>query len=422
MQNKIVFLVTLLFIVHFSYAQKEKAAEITEVLCSDSLFGRGYVKDGVNKAANYIAGEFKKSGLNPYFEDSYFQTFKFNVNTFPGKMSVVLNGEKLTPGKDFIVHEMSGSFSGKLNLTYPIDSLVLEEHDLLRTALNEIESNEANSFFVDARGTNPQKEGELIRNLVFLAKRAPVVITTSQKFTWSVGRQKLNYPVIILKEEHVEKEMNLEIDIESKFIQNFESKNVVGYLPSKKKKAETIVFTAHYDHLGGMGTEAYFPGANDNASGTAMLISMADYFKNNPIDYNLLFIAFAGEEAGLLGSKYFVEEKTMKLKEIKFLLNLDIMGSGEEGITVVNGKQLKEPFEKLQKINQEKNYLEKVKPRGETQNSDHYYFYQEGVPSFFIYTMGHNKHYHDVYDTHDELSFAAYDNIVKLLVDFVESM
>lgn len=422
MQNKFALIVTLFFLAHFSFAQKEKAAEITEVLCSDSLFGRGYVKEGVNKAADYIASEFKKSGLDPYFEDSYFQTFKFNVNTFPGKMSVVLNGEQLSPGKDFVVHEMSGSFSGKLNLTHPIDSLILEEHDLLRSALNEIESNEANAFFVDTRGTSPQKEGELIRNLVFLAKRAPVLITTGQKFTWSVGRQKLNYPVILLKEGNVSEEMNLEIDIEAKFIQNFESKNVVGYIPSTKKKAQTIVFTAHYDHLGGMGTEAYFPGANDNASGTAMLISMADYFKENPIDYNLMFIAFAGEEAGLLGSKYFVEDKSIKLKDIKFLLNLDIMGSGEEGITVVNGKQLTAPFEKLQEINQKKNYLEKVKPRGETQNSDHYYFYKEGVPGFFIYTMGHNKHYHDVYDTHEELSFAAYDNIVKLLVDFVESM
>lgn len=422
MLNKYFLITALIFVGQFSFAQKEKAAEITEVLCSDSLFGRGYVKDGVNKAADYIASEFEKSGLEPYFEESYFQSFEFGVNTFPGKMSVVLNGKELIPGKDYIVHEMSGSYSGKLDLTYPIDSAVLKEHDLLRTALNEIESKAANAFFVDARGTTAQKEAELLRNLVFLAKKAPVVITTGQKFTWSVGRQKLNSPVIILKEEHVSEDMNLEVDIEAEYNKNFKSKNVVGYLPSGKKKAKTIVFTAHYDHLGGMGTKAFFPGANDNASGTAMLISMADYFKENPVDYNLMFIAFAGEEAGLLGSKYFVEQNSIKMKDIEFLLNLDIMGSGEKGITVVNGKQLKEPFEKLQEINTEKNYLVKVKPRGETQNSDHHYFYKEGVPSFFIYTMGHNQHYHDVFDTHEELSFAAYDNIVKLLIDFVEAM
>jgi len=422
MLNKLGFLIALIFVGHFSFAQKEKAAEITEVLCSDSLFGRGYVKNGVNKAADYIASEFEKSGLEPYFDDSYFQTFKFNVNSFPGAMSVVLNGKELIPGKDFIVHEVSGSYTGKLDFATTLDSTVLEEQVQLKTVLDEIDAGEANAFFVDARGTTPQKEAELSRSLILLAKKAPLVITTGHKFMWAVGRQKLNYPIIILKEELVTEDLKLEVDIEAKFIENFESKNVVGYLPSSNTKAKTIVFTAHYDHLGGMGTETYFPGANDNASGTAMLISMADYFKKNPVDYNLMFIAFAGEEAGLLGSKHFVEEKSMKLKNIEFLLNLDIMGSGEEGITVVNGKQLEEPFEKLQEINNEKNYLTQVKPRGETQNSDHYYFYKEGVPSFFIYTMGHNKHYHDVYDTHEELSFAAYDNIVKLLVDFVESM
>lgn len=422
MLNKFAFIIALIFVGHFSFAQKEKAAEITEILCSDSLFGRGYVKNGVNKAADYIASEFEKSGLEPYFEDSYFQTFKFSVNTFPGDMSVVLNGTELVPGKDFVVHEVSGSYSGKLNFATTLDSTVLEEQDQLRTVLDEIDSGEANAFFVDARGTTPKKEAELSRSLILLAKNAPLVITTGQKFTCTVGRQQLNHPIIILKEELVAEDMKLEIAIEAKFIQNFKSKNVAGYLPSSNKKAKTIVFTAHYDHLGGMGTEAYFPGANDNASGTAMLISMADYFKENPIDYNLLFIAFAGEEAGLLGSEHFVKEKSMKLKDIEFLLNLDIMGSGEKGITVVNGKQLKEPFEKLQKINDEKNYLTQVKSRGETQNSDHYHFYKEGVPSFFIYTMGHNQHYHDVYDTHEELSFAAYDNIVKLFVDFVESM
>lgn len=422
MQIKIILALFAFNVVFSGFSQHEKAMKITEVLCSDSLFGRGYVKDGVNKAADYLAVEFEKSGLQPFFDDLYFQSFAFDVNTFPGKMSVKLNEKQLTPGKDFVVNSVSGSFSGKLRLASKIDTSVLEDPSSLKKAISEIESDEANAFFVDLRNTTVKKENEMLYSLTFLANKAPVVITTSQKFTWSVGREKMQFPYVILKEEHASSNMEFEIDVEAKFVQDFESKNVAGYLPSGKKRAKTIVFTAHYDHLGGMGTEAYFPGANDNASGTAMLISMADYFKENPVDYNLLFIAFAGEEAGLLGSKFFVEEKSMKMKDIEFLLNVDIMGSGEEGITVVNGVQLKEPFEKLQEINNEKNYLAQVKPRGETQNSDHYYFYKEGVPSFFIYTMGHNKHYHDVYDTHEELTFAAYDNIVKLLVDFVEAL
>jgi Zn-dependent M28 family amino/carboxypeptidase len=115
-----------------------------------------------------------------------------------------------------------------------------------------------------------------------------------------------------------------------------------------------------------MGENAYFPGANDNASGTTMLVTLAQYFKENPSKYNLVFIAFAGEEAGLVGSEYFVNHPFFKLKKIKFLLNLDIMGSGEEGITVVNATEHKKEFEVLDKLNKEENFLSKIKKRATT--------------------------------------------------------
>ena len=182
------------------------------------------------------------------------------------------------------------------------------------------------------------------------------------------------------------------------------------------------MFTAHYDHLGRMGSETYFPGGNDNASGTAMLLTMAKYFKENPSDYNILFVAFAGEEAGLLGSKHFVEETPIKLKKIKFVLNLYSMGSGEEGITAVNATGCTEEFELLQSINEELNLLAKVKSRGPTANSDHYWFTQQGVPAFFIYTMGPNKNYHDIFDTYEDLSFKEYEDITRLLVTFVDRL
>jgi Zn-dependent M28 family amino/carboxypeptidase len=201
-------------------------------------------------------------------------------------------------------------------------------------------------------------------------------------------------------------------------IEEYASRNVIAYLPAKKKSKKTIVYTAHYDHLGRMGTNTYFPGANDNASGTAMLLSMAAYFKKNPVDYNVLFIAFAGEEAGLVGSKHFVENPTFKLKKMSFLLNLDIMGSGEEGVTVVNATLYEKQFALLQEINKEKQLLTQVKLRGPAANSDHYWFTQFNVPAFFIYTMGPNKHYHDIFDTYEELSFVEYQDITTMLVEF----
>ncbi|HZH86710.1 MAG TPA: M20/M25/M40 family metallo-hydrolase [Brumimicrobium sp.] len=413
-----------LFISLLTFGQEEKARRVTEVLCSDSLYGRGYVNNGVNKAADFLKDEFEKAGLQPYFDNaSYFQTFEFDVNTFPGIVELRVDDKILQPGVDFLVDEVSGSFDGELNLI-EVDTNVLSKLYLLDPMVEKVRTGEKNGFFIDLSGMTPQAAYGAVYQFNSLAILGAVVYVTDQKFTWSVGRKQLKYPILHVKKGEIDPKSTLNVKIDAEMVKNFQSKNVVGYLPAKKKKAETIIFTAHYDHLGGMGTEpqTYFPGANDNASGTAMLISMADHFVANPSEYNIVFIAFAGEEAGLVGSEYFVKSKTINFSKIKFLLNLDIMGSGEEGITVVNGRIHEKSFDQLKAINDDKKYLAQVKSRGETANSDHYHFHVKGVPSFFIYTMGPNKNYHDVYDTYEELSFSAYNNIVKLLVEFVEQL
>jgi Zn-dependent M28 family amino/carboxypeptidase len=171
-----------------------------------------------------------------------------------------------------------------------------------------------------------------------------------------------------------------------------------------------------------MGKETYFPGANDNASGVGMLLYLAQELSlKRDSNFNYVFIAFGAEEAGLVGSHYFVEHPLFDLKKIRFLLNTDIMGSGEEGITVVNATLFKTEFEKLTQINLEANYLTQVKSRGPAANSDHYFFTEKGVPAFFVYTMGPNKHYHDIQDTAEELSYAAFEPLAKLLLAFIGS-
>jgi len=424
LKNNLKYLFLVLLLSGGIYGQEEKARRITKVLCSDSLYGRGYLKDGTNKAGRFLASEFEESGLVAYLNDSsYLQPFSLDVNTFPGKVSLTVDGNQLHPGVDFVVDPISGGGNGTMSFI-TIDSTIMDNPDLLQPMVAKVKNEEANAFFVDLAGVSLKLENELQYQLKGLARFAPVIFTTSRKFTWSVGRVQIKHPIFIVKEGTISPNNSVSFDVEATFKKDFVSNNVVGFLPGTKKRAKTIVFTAHYDHLGGMGTEesTYFPGANDNASGTAMLISMADYFRENRTKYNMLFIAFAGEEAGLVGSEFFVKNSPIKMKKIKFLLNLDIMGSGEKGITVVNGAVLEKPFNKLKKINDNKGYLDQVKKRGETQNSDHHHFYEKGVPSFFIYTMGDNNHYHDVYDTYEELSFAAYEDVIHLLIDFVECM
>jgi Zn-dependent M28 family amino/carboxypeptidase len=172
-----------------------------------------------------------------------------------------------------------------------------------------------------------------------------------------------------------------------------------------------------------MGKDVYFPGGNDNASGNAMIISLAEEFLKKPLKkYNILFVAFAGEEVGLLGSKYMVERSIIPLNEIRFMLNLDIMGSGEEGITVVNSTLFPKEFKALRKLNKKLNAVPLVKPRGPAANSDHYFFTEANVPAFFIYTMGTNKHYHDIFDTYNELSFSAFDKLSMLFEHFIRKL
>jgi Zn-dependent M28 family amino/carboxypeptidase len=170
-----------------------------------------------------------------------------------------------------------------------------------------------------------------------------------------------------------------------------------------------------------MGSETYFPGANDNASGVAMLLELARYFKANKTERSIYFIAFACEEAGLLGSKHFVEHPLFPLKNIGFLMNVDIMGSGEDGVTIVNATLFENAFKQLVEINDAAQLLKVIKSRGPAANSDHYWFTKAGVPAFFMYTMGPNKNYHDIFDRYEALSFNEFEDIKKLLIQFCQS-
>jgi aminopeptidase YwaD len=174
--------------------------------------------------------------------------------------------------------------------------------------------------------------------------------------------------------------------------------------------------------LGRLGNAAYFPGANDNASGVSMLLNLAKTIKLNPLKYNVVFILFAGEEAGLLGSHYFVDHPIFPLNKIKFLVNLDLNGTGDDGATVVNSTIYTSAFDKLKKINDDQRLLSQLKTRGKAANSDHYWFTEKGVPAFFIYTMGGISAYHDIYDRPETLPLTKYKELHQLLLNFMQQL
>ncbi|MFN5633847.1 MAG: M28 family metallopeptidase [Flavobacteriia bacterium] len=399
-------------------AQIEEVRRITQRLCSPEMHGRGYVNMGDSIAAAFIANEFQVIGIEP-LKGGYFQEFEHTVNTFPGAMSLRYSQKRLTPGVHFMVDPSSSGVEATLKpKRVPIETILNQEELALeiRRINKDKELNCIALDFSKATGDTLKKIAGLSKEI---AKFLPVIEITNQKFTWSVSNERLPNPLILIQDSVYQDGQNLKTDIQTNLWEGYTSRNVIAFLPGTKGAKKTIVFTAHYDHLGRMGELTYFPGANDNASGTAMLLTLAKYFKEHPVNVNILFIAFAGEEAGLLGSEHFVNHPTFQLKKMNFLVNLDIMGSGEEGITVVNATLFADQFKLLQEINTEKGLLTQVKSRGPAQNSDHYWFTEKGVPAFFIYTMGSNKNYHDVLDTYENLTFSEYNDITTLLAEFV---
>lgn len=423
MRKQLVFLFFLGIISAVS-AQLEEARRITKTLCSSEFHGRGYVNKGDSIAARFLENEFKQIGLT-YLkgQTSFFQSFAHNVVTFPGSMMVVLNQDTLVPGEDFIVDPNSGSSNQTWKYKQLSNSELFDENIENRFNSSVVKNREnINGCIVDIRSLHGDSLNK-VKGLIIpiLAQQLDVLVITNEKFTFSVGSEPFSYSLVYVKGNYNEI-TSISTNIQSRFKENYLSTNVVGMIPAIKKTKQTIVLSAHYDHLGKMGANTYFPGANDNASGVAMLLELARYYAKNPSKYNIVFIAFAGEEAGLLGSSYFVQYPWLKLEDIHFLLNLDIMGSGEEGITVVNATIHPEKFEQLTTINKQFNYLPIIKQRGKAANSDHYWFSERGVPAFFIYTMGPNKNYHDVYDAYENLSFSKFIPISELLKKFINGL
>jgi len=378
--------------------------------------GRGYVQNGLEKAAGYIHSQFDSLGLKSFKRD-YCQKFEMGVNTFPSSLSVIIDGNELIAGVDYHMDPISGSGSGifeplifhKGNISdipEPGKLIIPGKKIILVLDPSKIQDKDSLALF------NALK--------YYHSAYLPVIVLNDSKLTWSVGNEQTKFPIIeILKTSFSEDCRSVDININTEFQENFQAMNMLAYVKGNLAPDSFMVFTAHYDHLGMMGEEACFYGANDNASGTAYLLELARHYSKQNNKYSMVFIAFAGEEAGLLGSKHYVENPLFPLERIKFLLNIDLMGSGEEGITVVNGTLFEKEFRTLTEINREQDLLSKIKIRGPAANSDHYWFTQKGVRCFFIYTLGGSRAYHDINDQYSNLTFVEFEDIFSLFTKFV---
>lgn len=352
------------------------ARKMVDTLSSTTLWGRGYTNNGMQKTADLISSAFQDYGLIPMDGKTFKQPFSYPVNTFPGKMTLQINSKPLIAGKEFIVlPESKGQ---------------------------------------QAQGRFQQKD-----SATFVNAEQGVVLLLKNKLTWSVAPQQADYTGIEVDKKALSAlPESFNLNIENLFVPEFKASNICGMVKGTQNPDSILLITAHYDHLGGMGREVYFPGANDNASGVSFLMNLAKYYAEHPQPYSIAFICFAGEEGGLLGSRYFTEHPLIDLSSIRFMINVDMVGTGEDGITVVNATLRPQEFALLNKVNTAKNYLVRINSRGPAANSDHYFFTQKGVPAFFIYTLGGISAYHDVNDRAATLPLTAYENLFRLFVDF----
>ena len=412
-------LLSLLLLIQFSITVKCHgqdslyAREVIKELTSEKYNGRGYVKEGDKKAAAYIAAEFRKHGLQPLNSKNYFQEFGFPVNTFPSCMDVSINGTTLTAGKDFIVDPGMKKTTG--------------QYDIVRIEKNMVLYSKAEIsgkwILLDTVGTGIQiKKDDWTAWKQNIFGAAGMIIVQPVKLTWSVSTEEVKFPVIeIVKSALPASPANIKLNICNKFIPRHETQNVIGYIPGKSNPDSYLFISAHYDHLGRMGTNAWFPGANDNASGIAMLLNLAKHYAQHPPEQSIVFIAFAGEEAGLIGSMYYTENPAVPLTSIKFLLNLDLLGTGDEGMMVVNATEYPQHFSRLDSINTQQQLLPKIGQRGKAANSDHYFFTEKGVPAFFCYTLGGISAYHDIYDVEKTLPLTRFKEVFQLFTEFLDT-
>lgn len=415
MKKSILIIALLAFCIALPAQNTPLYKEIVKELSSKKYQGRGYAKDGVLKAGDYIEKQFRKAGV----DEVILQPFTININTFPGKMKMWVDGRKLTPGDDFVMREYSPGVKGSFPL-YFIDTANFDFEQISK----DLQKPEYKNAFVVCDFWFPYKHGKEFSILQSdtACPNAGLLYTweTSLKFYKAYGENIAAKPIVWTTAEAVRGAKNIKLNVENKFLSNYESSNVIAKIDGESHDS-CFVFTAHYDHLGNLGRKLYFPGANDNASGTAAIITLAEYYAKHKPKYDMIFIAFSGEDANLRGSTYYVEHPIVPLSNIKYLFNLDMIGDNNPVQYCEVSEQGMKGFAEMEAINAKRHYFQSLN-RGElAANSDHYPFAVQGVPCIFYENEEGDafQYYHTANDTFEHFYSETYGLLFKLITEFI---
>ena len=197
--------------------------------------------------------------------------------------------------------------------------------------------------------------------------------------------------------------------------------NVIGLIRGTKYPDSYIAITAHYDHLGIQDGKIFF-GADDNASGTACLLTMAQYFKQHPPQHSLLILAFDAEEEGLIGSRYFILHSPVPVEKIMLNLNMDMVSRSDKSEIYACGIHynpfLKKYIDSVQHTTTVHIMFGHDEPSGGSENwinqSDHYPFYKSNIP-FIYFGVEDHEDYHKPGDTFEKVNTGFYFRVATMI-------
>lgn len=435
--------------------------QTVQTLCSSEFDGRLPGSEGYNKAAQFAADKFYELGLWYAGNEQYFHYLNVEYNKIesPAIFKTIVNGDTVNGviGKDFVLR----GFTGSNNFTLPV---VFCGYGISRPDLHyddyagiNVKNKIVMVFKQNPKwknddkdwGTNYPREKSLVarkhgaKGILFLSlpndeKPQPLIGSVMH----GEGEQPVDFPQLHISldaantllsntgfsvsdcqtkidEKKKPLSMNLttkaHIEVNAIYEKNARTMNVVAMIEGidPKLKEEYVIIGAHLDHVGSQ-AGLLFPGANDNASGSAGVLEIAKAFVNGGIQpkRSVIFVLFAGEEQGLNGSKHFVESWKHGYDKITAMLNLDCIGYGDS-IQVGNGKSSPELWSYANKIDKQ-NFNLVVENTWSGGGADLTPFYEKGIPGLYFVSKYSYDHLHLSTDTPETLNPVLFEKIVKL--------
>ncbi len=421
-----------------------------QFLASDELKGRDTGEPGNDIAARYIAIQFEAFGLKPVPGlDSYLQPVPL-ARVSPQDHSVEWNGTKFEQGQSFLAlseDEFVGNFESVF-LNHGAEEADYEGVD--------VEGKLVITLMGDGDNKSPQAAFGMRKEKAALAQAKGamgIVEIFALQMPWTMlsnymGRGRLDidqedenadpffYGIINLEKEEIGKLVagdlgKMNFNYPGMLKEKSSSNNVLGYIEGTDPglKADFVLLSAHFDHVGtgtfGNDPDTIFNGARDNGIGVVAVLSAAQTLVKNPPKRSVLFAAWTGEEKGLLGSRYFVENPPIELKKIRFNLNSD--GAGYDDTTLVSVMGLtrvgaeKEIDEACRKFGL-KSLADPAPEQGLFDRSDNVNFAKMGIPAptfspgFAEFSKEISKYYHRPGDHYENLNLNYLDKFWKAFI------